>query len=428
MHILTHMLLETHIIIMMATILVLLLISAFVSGSETSLFSLSPTDIESIKEEQSKSSRAIVSLLENSEYTLATILTINNLVNICITILSANLISKLIIFSSGVWEFLFTTVAVTFLILLFGEIMPKVIANNTRIGFARSCSVILSSLCKLLRPVAGVLVRSSSGIKKLASRNKDNLSLDELSNAIDITATENEDEKQMLSEIVNFASTEVEQIMKPRMDITALDSECDFEQVRRTITESGFSRIPVYEESVDNIKGVLYVKDILPYINRDKEFEWQTLMRKPYFVPEHKKINDLLEEFQTHKVHLAIVVDEYGATQGLVSLEDILEEIVGEISDESDNDSSFYTCLGEGEFIFEGKTHLGDFEKITSLDEGTFDDVRGEAETIAGLMLELRHNFLKKGESVTSHGVKFTAEEIEGRRIEKIKVVLNAKK
>lgn len=428
MHILSHMLLEWHVIAMMSSICVLLLVSAFVSGSETSLFSLTPTDLDKLGEQQTPASRAIISLLDDSEYTLATILTINNLVNICITILSANLISQLFVFNSGVWEFLFTTVAVTFLILLFGEILPKVIATNNRVGFARGCSLILSAVSKVLRPVSAVLVRSSSGIKKLAAKNKDNLSLDQLSNAIDITETENEEEKQMLSEIVNFASTEVEQIMKSRVDITALDIEDDFAQVRRTVMESGFSRIPVYEQSVDNIKGVLYVKDLLPYINEKDDFKWQSLMRKPYFVPEHKKINDLLEEFQSQKVHLAIVVDEYGSTQGLVSLEDILEEIVGEISDESDIDTSFYTCLGDGEFIFEGKTHLGDLEKVTGLEEGTFDDVKGEAETVAGLMLELRRNFVKKGESVTAHSVKFTAEELDGRRIDKIKVVLNAPK
>lgn len=428
MQLLTHMLLEWHVIAMAAGICVLLLVSAFVSGSETSLFSLTQTDLEKIGEQQTPASRAILSLLDENEYTLATILTINNLVNICITILSANLISQLFVFTSGVWEFLFTTVAATFLILLFGEILPKVIAANNRVGFARSCSVILSAASRALRPIASVLVRSSSGIKKLASKNRDNLSLDELSSAIDITQTENEEEKQMLSEIVNFASTEVEQIMKSRVDITALDIEDDFAQVRRTVMESGFSRIPVYEQSVDNIKGVLYVKDLLPYINEKDDFRWQSLMRKPYFVPEHKKINDLLEEFQSHKVHIAIVVDEYGSTQGLVSLEDILEEIVGEISDESDVDSSFYTKLGDGEFIFDGKTHLGDLEKVTGLDEGTFDDVRGEAETVAGLMLELRRNFLKKGESVMAHSVKFTAEELDGRRIDKIKVVLNANK
>jgi len=421
------MLLEWQVIAMAAGICVLLLVSAFVSGSETSLFSLSTTDLDRIREQPGNSSRAVLALLDESEYTLAAILTINNLVNICITILSANLISKLFVFGSTLWEFLFTTVIVTFLILLFGEILPKVIASNNRVRFARACSVVLSGVSRILRPVSGILVRSSSGIKRLAAKNKENLSLDELSNAIDITDTESEEEKQMLSEIVNFASTEVERIMKSRVDITALDIEDDFGRVRRTVMESGFSRIPVYEQSVDNIKGVLYVKDLLPYIERPDDFGWQSLMREPYFVPEHKKINDLLEEFQSHKVHMAIVVDEYGSTQGLVSLEDILEEIVGEISDESDIDSSFYTCLGEGEFIFEGKTHLGDFEKVAGLEEGTFDDVRGQAETIAGLMLELRHNFLKKGESVTAHSVKFTAEELDGRRIDKIKVVLNAK-
>lgn len=228
----------------------------------------------------------------------------------------------------------------------------------------------------------------------------------------------------MLSGIVNFVNTEVQEIMKPRVDITALELTDDYEKVKRTIIASGFSRIPVFEEDIDNIRGTLYVKDLLPYINHGNEFGWQQLIRKPYFVPEHKKINDLLGDFQTNKVHMAIVVDEYGSTLGLVSLEDIIEEIVGEISDESDVDESFYTRLNAKSYLFEGKTHIGDFERILSLDEETFSDVRGEAETLAGLMLELKRDFPAKGDTFTSHDIRFTVKEMEAHRIDKIRVDL----
>jgi CBS domain containing-hemolysin-like protein len=229
----------------------------------------------------------------------------------------------------------------------------------------------------------------------------------------------------MLSGIVNFGNTEVEEIMRSRVDVTAIELTSTFEDVKRTIIESGFSRLPIYDEDLDNIKGTLYVKDLLPYIKEGNDFGWQRLMRKAYFVPMHKKIDDLLEEFRTHKVHMAIVVDEYGATQGLISLEDILEEVVGEISDESDVDESFYTKLGEGKYLFDGKTHIVDFERVMDLDEDTFSDVQGRAETLAGLMLELKRNFLKKGDKVSSHGFTFKVEALDGRRIDKIKVIAN---
>ena len=219
-------------------------------------------------------------------------------------------------------------------------------------------------------------------------------------------------------------NTEVQEIMKPRVDITALSMTADYETVKRTIIESGFSRIPVYEEDVDNIRGTLYVKDLLPYINNGGDFAWQQLIRKPYFVPEHKKINDLLADFQSNKVHMAIVVDEYGSTLGLVSLEDIIEEIVGEISDESDNDECFYTRLDAKSYIFEGKTHLGDFERILDIGEDVFADVRGEAETLAGLMLELKRDFPRKGDVFTSHDLRFTVQEMDGHRVDKIRVDL----
>ena len=233
-----------------------------------------------------------------------------------------------------------------------------------------------------------------------------------------------EDEKRMINDILDLADMTVREIMKPRVDMTALDITDDYDHVKHTIIESGFSRIPVYEEDMDNIRGTLYVKDLLPYINNGKDFAWQQLMRKPYFVPEHKKINDLLADFQTNKVHMAIVVDEYGSTLGLVSLEDIIEEIVGEISDESDNEETFYTRLDAKTYLFEGKTHLGDFERILELDEDTFADVKGEAETLAGLMLELKRDFPRKGDTFLSHGIRFTVQEMEGHRIDKIRVDL----
>ena len=239
-----------------------------------------------------------------------------------------------------------------------------------------------------------------------------------------MTQSSSPEEHEMLSGIVNFVNTEVQEIMKPRVDMTALDITDDYEHVKHTIIESGFSRIPVYEEDMDNIRGTLYVKDLLPYINNGKDFAWQQLMRKPYFVPEHKKINDLLADFQTNKVHMAIVVDEYGSTLGLVSLEDIIEEIVGEISDESDNEETFYTRLDAKTYLFEGKTHLGDFERILELDEDTFADVKGEADTLAGLMLELKRDFPRKGDTFLSHGIRFTVQEMEGHRIDKIRVDL----
>ena len=246
----------------------------------------------------------------------------------------------------------------------------------------------------------------------------------ELADAVDMTQSSSPEEHVMLSGIVNFVNTEVQEIMKPRVDITALSMTADYETVKRTIIESGFSRIPVYEEDVDNIRGTLYVKDLLPYINNGGDFAWQQLIRKPYFVPEHKKINDLLADFQSNKVHMAIVVDEYGSTLGLVSLEDIIEEIVGEISDESDNDECFYTRLDAKSYIFEGKTHLGDFERILDIGEDVFADVRGEAETLAGLMLELKRDFPRKGDVFTSHDLRFTVQEMDGHRVDKIRVDL----
>ena len=400
---------------------VLLCVSALVSGAETSFFSLSHNDIHRLKESNSSSAAAVLKLLGNVDLLLATILVVNNLVNICIVILTANIIDTAFTFVR--FSFLFKTVLVTFLLLLFGEILPKVLAQTVPVKFASFVAMPLLTLRWVFRPMSKILVSLSSNISERASH-KSEISLDELADAVDMTQSSSPEEHVMLSGIVNFVNTEVQEIMKPRVDITALDTTCDYETVKRVIIESGFSRIPVFEEDVDNIKGTLYVKDLLPYINLGESFEWQHLIRKPYFVPEHKKINDLLADFQSNKVHMAIVVDEYGSTLGLVSLEDIIEEIVGEISDESDNDESFYTRVDAKTYLFEGKTHIGDFERVLTLNEDTFSDVKGEAETLAGLMLELKRDFPRKGDVFTSHGIRFTVQEMDAHRIDKIRIEL----
>lgn len=399
--------------------LCLLCVSFLASGGETSFFSLSHHDIQRLKQMDTTSSASVLRLLTDVDMLLATILVVNNLVNICITILMASIIDHLFIFYR--FDFLFKTVLVTFVLLLCGEVLPKVLAQSIPSSFARFAARPLLVLRTLVYPLARILVRTGQSISEHAPRRND-ISFDELADAVDLTEDENQEEHEMLSGIVNFVNTEAQEIMKPRVDMTAIEFTADYETLKRIIIESGFSRIPVYDEDMDHIRGTLYVKDLMPYINRGNEFGWQQLIRKPYFIPEHKKISDLLEDFQSNKVHMAIVVDEYGSTLGLVSLEDIIEEIVGEISDESDNDEKLYTTLAPNVYLFEGKTHIVDFERILDFDEDAFSDVRGDAETLAGMMLELKRDFPRKGDSFTAHEVRFTIEVMERHRIDKIKV------
>lgn len=397
----------------------LLCVSAFVSGSETAFFSLSHKDLQAMKQHDGEAAERVVRLLGNVDLLLATILVVNNLVNICITILTAAIIDNLFTFYR--FDFLFKTVLVTFLLLLCGEVLPKVFAQTSPARVATFAARPMTILRTIVRPIAMILVRTGNRISEHASLRRE-ISLDELADAVDMTQTESDEERVMLSGIVNFVNTEAAAIMKPRVDITAVELTADYETVKRQIIDSGFSRIPVYDEDIDNIRGTLYVKDLVPHLNRGNEFGWQQLIRKPYFIPEHKKINDLLEDFQSNKVHMAIVVDEYGSTLGLVSLEDIIEEIIGEISDESDADEKLYTLLAPNVYLFEGKTHIVDFERILELDEDTFSDVKGEAETLAGLMLEIKRDFPRKGDSFTAHNLRFTVTEMENHRIDKIKV------
>ena len=409
---------------MLVITIVLLCLSALMSGSEAAFFSLTHREKQQMEENGDSRDHAILRQLENVDRLLATILIANNLVNICVVITSSRFIDMIMGIDSLTVEFIIKSVVVTFLLLLFGEILPKVFSQSNPYSFSRMVIYPIKVISALVYPISYILVRTGGKISRMASRNAE-ISMEELADAVDMTDGSSKEEKKMLSGIVNFVNTEVEQIMRPRIDIVALDIKTPYEQVKQLIIEAGYSRIPIYDEDLDNIKGALYVKDLLPHIHCGDEFGWQQLIRKIYFVPEHKKIDDLLHDFQENKIHIAIVVDEYGATQGLVSLEDILEEVVGEISDESDVDESFYERLNANTYLFDGKTHIIDFERVIDLGEDIFEDVQGRAETLAGLMLELRRDLVKKGDTVEAHGMRCRAEKMDGRRVDKIKVVIS---
>ena len=401
--------------------LVLLMLSAMASGSEVAFFSLTRSDLEELEESSDIASRRVLDLLSNPDRLLATILVTNNMVNICLVITVTQLVGEIFSFS-GVWEFVFNTVIITFLLLLFGEIMPKVISQSKPVKFSRLISLPLKFLRWFVYPLAFILMRTSSKVSRLATRNAE-ISIEELADAVDLTETGSEEEQKMLSGIVAFGQTEVVEIMHSRVDITGLEYEASYDEVRKIIVETGYSRIPVYGDDLDDVRGVLYVKDLLPYIGESSNFEWQKLLRKPYFVHEHMMIDDLLKKFQKKKIHIAIVVDEYGATQGLISLEDILEEVVGEITDESDEDEDkLYEKIGERTYIFDAKIHIGEFVRAIGYDEDAFSDVEGHAETLAGLMMELKRDLPRRGDEFQSHGVKFFIATMDGRRIDKIKV------
>lgn len=413
-----------HIAVLGGISLILLLFSAMASGSEVAFFSLTHKDIDELEESEDAASKRVLELLDNPDRLLATILVTNNMVNICLVIVVTQLVDSLFLFS-GVWEFIFNTVIITFLLLLFGEIMPKVMSQTKPTKMARGLSLPLKVLRWLVYPLAFILIRTSSRVSRLASKNAE-ISIEELADAVDLAGTGSEEEQKMLSGIVAFGQTEVVEIMHSRVDITGIEYEASYDEVRRVIVETGYSRIPVYGDDLDDIKGVLYVKDLLLHIGKGDDFEWQRLLRKPYFVPEHMMIDDLLKEFQKKKIHIAIVVDEYGATQGLISLEDILEEVVGEITDESDEDEDkLYEKIGENTYIFDAKIHIGEFVRAIGYDEDAFADVEGHAETLAGLMMELKRDLPRRGDELESHGVKFFIATMDGRRVDKIKVEVN---
>lgn len=413
---------STDLIFLFVADIALLLLSAMMSSSEVAYFSLKPAELRRIRRGGSVATDAAAKLIDNPDMLLATILVVNNMVNIGTVVISTQILNSLFVFHR--FGFLIHTVVVTFLLLLCGEVLPKVFAQGATLRVALMFAQPLTLLRWLVYPLSRALVSSSNVVSDRLAQKSNDLSIEDLADAVDMTKTTSSQEQKILSGIVNFASREVEQIMRPRMDIVGVEQTMTFDEVRQKITSSGYSRLPVYSESIDNIKGTLFVKDLIPHANRDDDFGWQSLIREPYIVPMHKQITDLLEDFRQDKVHMAIVVDEYGATQGLLTLEDILEEVVGEISDESDVDESFYERIDQYTYIFEAKTHIVDMLRVLQLDDQLFEDVQGRAETIAGLMLEIKRNFLKKGEQLTSHNIRFIITAVEGHRIDKIKVII----
>ncbi len=413
-------------IIGMVVVAILLFCSAMISGSEVAYFSLGPIHISELNEHPSRKESMVLNLLAKPDRLLANILITNNFINVGIVIIASFVTGTIFNFTqSPLFGFAIKVILITFLLLLFGEIIPKVYANSFAPQFARRMAVPLVILDKVFQPLIFILVRSTGLVNRRLAKKVQNISMDDLSEALDLATDVVEDEKEMLEGIVRFSNLEVSEIMKPRTDVVAVDIETDLDTLSRVIIESGFSRIPVYAQTSDHVKGILYVKDLLPHINQKNKFNWQKLLRDPFFVPETKKINDLLKEFQEKKIHLAIVVDEYGGTEGIASMEDILEEVVGEITDESDGAEVFYRRLDARTFAFDGKTLLNDFYKVTELDDELFDEVKGDAETVAGLLLELQGGFPRMKDVMECKGIEFTVLAMDKRRIKEVKVFLN---
>ena len=404
----------------------LLLCSAYASGSEIAFFSLSPNDIEELEESKLPADNKVCQLRENSERTLATILIANNFINVTIVMLSNYIFNSIVIFKVEWLEILCITILLTFLLLLFGEIMPKVYCRQNSLKFCRFAAGGILILQRIFWPLETVLLRSGVIAEKAVPKENRQLSVDDLEQALELTDKNDiKDEQSMLQGIIRFGEETAKEIMTPRQDMVDLDIKCSYAEVLKSIVENNYSRIPIYQDNDDQIRGVLYIKDLLPHINKPANFRWQSLIRPPYFVPETKKIDDLLRDFQENKVHIAIVVDEFGGTSGLVTLEDILEEIVGEINDEYDEEEKFYIKLNYNTYVFEGKTLLTDFCKILQIDDDEFAEVEGDADSLAGLLLELKGDFLSLHERIDFKNYSFEVMEVDERRISKVKVVIH---
>lgn len=417
---------------MIALILAILLLyaSGFVSASEIAFFSLSPSDLSRIEENEHPSDSRIKALLDDSERLLATILISNNFVNVTIIMLCNFFFASVVDFGNAkLLEFLLITVVLTFLLLLFGEIMPKIYSAQNTLKFCRKAAPVISVLLSVFKPVSNLLVHSTFLINKLTRKRKvPNLSVDDLSQALELTdKNEISEESNMLKGIIRFGEETAEEVMTSRLDIVDLEINTPFPDVIKCIVENAYSRIPVYEESRDNIKGILYIKDLLPYLDKGADFKWQNLIRPAYFVPETKMIDDLLRDFQANKIHIAIVVDEFGGTSGIVTMEDIIEEIVGEINDEYDEEERTYVKISENVYIFEGKTLLSDFYKLAEIDPDDFESVAGDADTLAGLLLELKGEFPVLHEVINFNRYRFEILEMDARRIVKVKVTVGKK-
>tara|TARA_B110000503_G_scaffold38364_1_gene62969 strand:- start:4322 stop:5620 length:1299 start_codon:yes stop_codon:yes gene_type:complete len=416
-------------------LVILLIASALISGAEVALFSLTQKDLDEAKKTKSKSFEIIINLLTQPKKLLASILVANNFINIAIVILFASLGDSLF---EGVDSelnlggfkidlvFFIEVVLITFLILLIGEILPKVYANRNNLKFSKFMAYPLKVLDIIISPFSIPMQRLTLGIHKKLGKQKSTLSVGYLSQALELTSNEDttQEEQKILQGIVSFGNTDTKQVMRPRIDIFALDESTKYIEIIPEIIKNGYSRIPVYKDSIDSVTGILYVKDLLPHLQK-KQFDWTTLMRTPFFVPENKKLDDLMVEFQEKKIHLAVVVDEYGGTSGVVSLEDVIEEIVGDISDEFDDDDLIYSKLDAHNYVFEGKTTLKDFYRIIKLtDESIFEDEKGEAETLAGFVLEISKSFPKLNSKINFKTYSFTVEALSNKRIKQLKVTL----
>lgn len=414
------------IIISLFIMAILLLCSALISGSEVAYFSLSGSELDHLRVSKNKSEIRVIELLERPKRLLATILIANNFINVGIVILSTFIIDGLFTFNNYQLKFLIQVVAVTFVLLLIGEVIPKVYATRKAERLAGAMALPLFYIQLIVKPISSILVHSTNFIDKRIKKKGHNISVGELSHALELSSDENgkDEDQKILEGIVKFGNTDVKQIMTSRIDVVPIEITATYQEVVATILDCGYSRIPVYKENFDNIAGVLYIKDLLPHLDNE-DFDWTSILRNPFFVPENKKIDDLLREFQSKKIHLAIVVDEYGGTSGIVSLEDVLEEIVGEISDEFDDDDLIYSKLDEFNYIFEGKAPLNDVYRVLQVEsEEVFEEQKGEAETLAGFLIELKGKIPKKGEKVRFEQYLFTVEAADKRRVKRIKVTI----
>lgn len=410
-------------------LVLLLLGSALVSGSEVAFFSLTKDDLADLNQRYPEKGGVITRLLATPKVLLSTVLILNNLINIGIVTLTTFVTWTVFgTDATGLVVILIQTVGVTFAIVFFGEIVPKVYANQSKASFALALAIPITLFTKLLKPLSAFLIAFSNIIEKRVQQKGYSLSVDELNQALELTTEDTpEEEKEILRGIVNFSLLSVRQVMKSRMDISAVDAEIDFHELMDKINKSGYSRIPVYEETIDRILGVLYIKDLLPHIDKDETFDWKTLLRKSFFVPENKKVDSLLKDFQKMRVHMAIVVDEYGGTSGLVTLEDLIEEIIGEINDEFDEtDNLFFQEIDVDTFVFEGKVSLNDFCKKLDLDPQLFEEVKGESESLGGLLLELNSKLPKNGAKICYKEFEFTVLAVDARKIKKVKVHLKS--
>ncbi|MCM1163755.1 MAG: gliding motility-associated protein GldE [Muribaculaceae bacterium] len=405
-----------------------LFISGFVSGSEIAFFSLTPTQCDELEEENEQSK--VLALLKKPDRLLATILIANNLVNVTIVVLCTFALGPIFDGMSAVWSFILQTVILTFLILLFGEILPKLYANSNNLGWAKMAAGPLDAAVKMFYPLATLLVKSSGIVNRVVTKKEMAVTADDLSQALEIAeGVDDSQSKDMLEGILKFGDTTASEVMTPRVDVTGLDMDLTFSEVMKVVIDSGFARLPVFEGSMDNIKGVLYSRDLLPFVGKTDtaDFRWQELMREPYFVPESRMIDDLLEDFRSRRVHLAIVIDEFGGTQGIVTLEDVLEEIVGDIDDEYDEEEKTYRSLPDGSYVFEGKTLLNDFFRVTGLEDEVFAAVTEDCETLAGMLLAIKGDFPKEKESIAYGQCRFLVLSVRHHRIVNVRVkVLDA--